>query len=117
MGNSASATPCGTSCKYRVSNEVLNEADVAQLVEQLIRNQQVIGSSPIVGSRFQRTYALFRIPPDDPFAHLTETIQAFVDALALRRFAVYVSITVRLSDSILQSPIRSNRYCRCVPAR
>jgi hypothetical protein len=26
------------------------EADVAQLVEQLIRNQQVIGSSPIVGS-------------------------------------------------------------------
>jgi hypothetical protein len=30
------------------------EADVAQLVEQLIRNQQVIGSSPIVGSRFSR---------------------------------------------------------------
>jgi hypothetical protein len=27
-------------------------ADVAQLVEQLIRNQQVIGSSPIVGSIF-----------------------------------------------------------------
>jgi hypothetical protein len=26
------------------------DADVAQLVEQLIRNQQVIGSSPIVGS-------------------------------------------------------------------
>ena len=26
-------------------------ADVAQLVEQLIRNQQVIGSSPIVGSK------------------------------------------------------------------
>ena len=30
-------------------------ADVAQLVEQLIRNQQVIGSSPIVGSI--QTYA------------------------------------------------------------
>jgi hypothetical protein len=28
----------------------LERADVAQLVEQLIRNQQVIGSSPIVGS-------------------------------------------------------------------
>src|ERR1700760_3993329 len=28
----------------------LRRADVAQLVEQLIRNQQVIGSSPIVGS-------------------------------------------------------------------
>jgi hypothetical protein len=27
-----------------------NEADVAQLVEQLIRNQQVNGSSPFVGS-------------------------------------------------------------------
>ena len=26
-------------------------ADVAQLVEQLIRNQQVSGSSPLVGSR------------------------------------------------------------------
>jgi hypothetical protein len=28
------------------------KADVAQLVEQSIRNRQVIGSSPIVGSRF-----------------------------------------------------------------
>ena len=28
----------------------LQEAGVAQLVEQLIRNQQVIGSSPIAGS-------------------------------------------------------------------
>ena len=27
-----------------------NQADVAQLVEQSIRNRQVIGSSPIVGS-------------------------------------------------------------------
>jgi hypothetical protein len=29
-----------------------NQADVAQLVEQLIRNQQVTGSSPVVGSTF-----------------------------------------------------------------
>ena len=29
-------------------------ADVAQLVEQLIRNQQVSGSNPLVGSRFPR---------------------------------------------------------------
>ena len=43
-------------------------ADVAQLVEQLIRNQQVIGSSPIVGSigsvpnpkRCKRFLSLFR---------------------------------------------------------
>ena len=26
------------------------QADVAQLVEQLIRNEQVIGSSPVIGS-------------------------------------------------------------------
>jgi hypothetical protein len=37
---------------YRASNSIYNrkEADVAQLVEQSIRNRQVIGSSPIVGS-------------------------------------------------------------------
>ena len=29
----------------------MNYADVAQLAEQLICNQQVIGSSPIIGSR------------------------------------------------------------------
>jgi hypothetical protein len=32
----------------------LLKADVAQLVEQPIRNRQVIGSSPIVGSIFAR---------------------------------------------------------------
>ncbi len=30
---------------------ILKEADVAQLAEQLICNQQVAGSSPTVGSR------------------------------------------------------------------
>ena len=35
-----------------------SRADVAQLVEQLIRNQQVGGSSPPVGSIFSRTYAI-----------------------------------------------------------
>ena len=37
-------------------------ADVAQLVEQLIRNQQVIGSSPIVGSK-SVPFSLFAIRP------------------------------------------------------
>ena len=32
-------------------------AGVAQLVEQLIRNQQVIGSSPIAGSSFARKFS------------------------------------------------------------
>jgi hypothetical protein len=44
-------------------------ADVAQLVEQLIRNQQVIGSSPIVGS-INRTGSVSR-------STQTQTAQAF----------------------------------------
>ena len=31
---------------------VASDAGIAQLVEQLIRNQQVVGSSPIPGSSF-----------------------------------------------------------------
>ena len=42
---------------YDKSDKILEvgtnrNANVAQLVEQLIRNQQVSGSSPLVGSRF-----------------------------------------------------------------
>ena len=37
-------------------------ADVAQLVEQLIRNQQVIGSSPIVGSIQDASAFPFLVP-------------------------------------------------------
>ena len=35
-------------------------ADVAQLAEQLICNQQVIGSSPIIGFYFYKIHAVFR---------------------------------------------------------
>jgi hypothetical protein len=35
-------------------------AGVAQLVEQLIRNQQVIGSSPIAGSKILREINVLR---------------------------------------------------------
>ena len=35
-------------------------ADVAQLAEQLICNQQVIGSSPIIGLVFQKTLISYR---------------------------------------------------------
>jgi hypothetical protein len=45
----------GLSVKLRISPE----AGVAQLVEQLIRNQQVIGSSPIAGSKFPRIRRTF----------------------------------------------------------
>jgi hypothetical protein len=43
--NSAFCADCGGTVK---SGE---KADVAQLVEQPIRNRQVTGSSPVVGSR------------------------------------------------------------------
>jgi hypothetical protein len=36
--------------RWRGSHLKSTQADVAQLVEQSIRNRQVIGSSPIVGS-------------------------------------------------------------------
>jgi hypothetical protein len=36
----------------RCNDTIREQAEVAQLVEQLIRNQQVIGSSPIFGSSF-----------------------------------------------------------------
>jgi hypothetical protein len=45
MSNSRVCRICKSTSKIAV------EADVAQLVEQSIRNRQVIGSSPIVGSR------------------------------------------------------------------
>jgi hypothetical protein len=35
---------------------IIKDADVAQLVEQPIRNRQVSGSSPLVGSIFSITY-------------------------------------------------------------
>src|SRR5487761_29136 len=41
------------------------QADVAQLVEQLIRNQQVSGSSPLVGSIFPYDGALQRAATPD----------------------------------------------------
>lgn len=42
------------------NKRVILNAEVAQLVEQLIRNEQVVGSSPIFGSirRWTRSYDL-----------------------------------------------------------
>ena len=58
--------------KCRVSGN----ADVAQLVEQLIRNQQVIGSSPIAGSRIPNKSSDFAMHHNalhrfDPYLTLT----------------------------------------------
>ena len=36
-------------CRSHLANSFISYADVAQLAEQLICNQQVIGSSPIIG--------------------------------------------------------------------
>jgi hypothetical protein len=41
---------------FQSGNDTIEEqAEVAQLVEQLIRNQQVVGSSPTFGSSFLPT--------------------------------------------------------------
>jgi hypothetical protein len=50
-------------------------ADVAQLVEQLIRNQQVIGSSPIVGST--RPYIFETFPFLVPASSLVPLIHCY----------------------------------------
>ena len=52
-------------CRESGKLDVSPEAGVAQLVEQLIRNQQVIGSSPIAGSSL-RPQHLFRATAGRP---------------------------------------------------
>ena len=51
-GGNTGSIPVGVICKIY--------ADVAQLAEQLICNQQVIGSSPIIGLSFLQKLAVFR---------------------------------------------------------
>ena len=49
-GGNTGSIPVGvTSFLSRFSEQIVTYADVAQLAEQLICNQQVIGSSPIIG--------------------------------------------------------------------
>ena len=47
-------------CLSRGTVRILPPAGVAQLVEQLIRNQQVIGSSPIAGSNYALNFLLHK---------------------------------------------------------
>jgi hypothetical protein len=54
------------------------KADVAQLVEQSIRNRQVIGSSPIVGSILLRLFARNRTD----FHSLTGKVELMVQQAA-----------------------------------
>ena len=49
-GGNTGSIPVGVICIERYTHH----ADVAQLAEQLICNQQVIGSSPIIGFIFPR---------------------------------------------------------------
>jgi hypothetical protein len=46
-------------CRNRIS-----EAGVAQRPEQMIRNHQVVGSTPIPGSRFHLTFQMLTPPSD-----------------------------------------------------
>ena len=50
MGAKKTLTRCSFSLKVPSLSGCCPFADIAQLVEQLIRNEQVVGSSPTVGS-------------------------------------------------------------------
>jgi hypothetical protein len=58
-----------------ISLKSTQKADVAQLVEQSIRNRQVIGSSPIVGS----------IPSVSPLAHSSSVLSVQLFLTLARR--------------------------------
>ena len=73
--------------KCRVSGN----ADVAQLVEQLIRNQQVIGSSPIAGSKISRKVCRL-----DVHDRSHSQVDPLSDPLAENRFHVARSRRSRL---------------------
>ena len=47
--NERSELIAGRAADYKSAADIVYYADVAQLAEQLICNQQVIGSSPIIG--------------------------------------------------------------------
>ena len=51
-------------CRSHLTNSFISYADVAQLAEQLICNQQVIGSSPIIG--FTTKYSCYGWIPEWP---------------------------------------------------
>ena len=58
--------PSGWGVLSRAAAAASLQAGVAQLVEQLIRNQQVIGSSPIAGSSFLSRFRRLRYPEPPP---------------------------------------------------
>ena len=52
-------------CRSHLTNSFISYADVAQLAEQLICNQQVIGSSPIIGF-YTISYCIYGQIPEWP---------------------------------------------------
>ena len=48
-------------CRSHLTNSFISYADVAQLAEQLICNQQVIGSSPIIGFVLRNQYNIVQL--------------------------------------------------------
>ena len=71
------------------------QADVAQLVEQLIRNQQVVSSSLTVGSRFRAEN------------------NAFDGMTSRRREVIFVAAEFTKSQILTQRSICSYCYCAC----
>ncbi len=83
--------------------EVGNHADVAQLVEQLIRNQQVSGSNPLVGSKKSLVNArLFYVrirPPGADWTSLADTISDYGRRQGLTDLVEHVGRSQSMSRS------------------
>jgi hypothetical protein len=72
--------------RYNPTRHRSSRADVAQLVEQLIRNQQVIGSSPIVGSKYLQKLSKLRPHEEQPqvaFAFCVNTVSRSLPNISL----------------------------------
>ena len=84
-------------------------AGVAQLVEQLIRNQQVLGSSPSAGSRFLKQIGEFRAvsegrhPSDTQVDILAGVIGAFTTQVGRVRRGNAMGRIIRTSEAICGS--------------
>ena len=84
---------------------VKETADVAQLVEQLIRNQQVIGSSPIVGSSL--------------FGRISIRSSKHIAGKTARALARHPQLSVAICDAerTCHLPrVKSGNFCGALPA-
>ena len=71
-------------CRSHLTNSFISYADVAQLAEQLICNQQVIGSSPIIGLQNSRSSELNNFMDGFPSGQRGQTVNLLQIASVVR---------------------------------